>query len=49
MRQDSILNNLVYPKHYQTMLIDKPAKVHKFGAPLMLIAGLGLASERAFA
>lgn len=52
MKQDSTLNNLVHPKGYQTMPIDKVGKVRKFGRgskDMILIAGLGLASEKVFA
>ncbi|OJJ20083.1 hypothetical protein BKI52_16555 [marine bacterium AO1-C] len=52
MKQDTSINNLVHPPGYQTMPIHQIGKVQKFGGgpqEVILIAGLGLASDKVFA
>lgn len=51
MKQDPKRNNLVHPKGYQTLATNKLGNVKKFGQgskDVILIAGLGLASEKVF-
>jgi len=52
MKQDTSINNLIHPAGYQTMPIDQVGKLQKFGngsQDVILIAGLGLASDQVFA
>ena len=52
MKQDTSINNLIHPAGYQTLPINEIGKVQKFGQgpqDVVLIAGLGLASDQVFA